>query len=659
MSQRTTLQRWTRHALALALMSGMVGVAAPASALDMDDIMNMHAVGLDPSTIVNVIRGETAPLQLTAEQVEQLGFAGVPQPVLDELCIRVGCTTAPGAGPGLGGPIGPGGPGGLDMQEEMERQRRLEEDRLRQEQERLAVERERMRQQIEEEQARAAQIASRRQELVEADSLVARNRCDQAAVLYRTFMDELQPAVGTAEHYQALTGFVSSMHCLGYRHVIRTEALQATLYGAQTERFAEMFYILREISNEVRYLDPQIENLTGESVNQYEQRFQNDWNYFLGRFFWQYGDNERALNLLSRIPDSSDDYGQAQYLSGVMLLEDGRNGEAYQTFQIAVVATDGDEGQQDIFELSNLAIARIAFEIQEYDVALFHYYGVGQESRRHLQARYEIAWSYLLKADWDRAVGALHTLHSPDYDHTFWPEVYVLEAFIYLQSCQLETAQDAIYRHEEEHGDMLSMVESYIANSLGPDQTYGDIGAFYDRARSADPVGLPIEAVRFVLSDTDYMNKHGRVVALREELARLQDDIAALGGFAQTAALSLENDLSTATIEAGLRASRLISDFRVEVQDWDVKARELEIEITAARLDMAVDSIGSGAATGNASSSLFVLAQDWQVWPFEGEYWADEVDNFRGALTIYRNDEGRCFEPVDADAIAEMAEEVE
>ena len=129
-------------------------------------------------------------------------------------------------------------------------------------------------------------------------------------------------------------------------------------------------------------------------------------------------------------------------------------------------------------------------------------------------------------------------------------------------------------------------------------QTYADIGAYYDRARSADPVGLPIEAVRYVLSDTDYMNKHGRVVALQDELARLQGDVAALGSFAETASFALESDLATATIEAGLRASRLIDDFRVEVQDWDIKARELEIEITTTRIMMEQEIIDEGGSVG-------------------------------------------------------------
>ena len=293
-------------------------------------------------------------------------------------------------------------------------------------------------------------------------------RCTQAATLYRDFMTRLSRA-RVRWNTTAPSRFTAAMYCDGYRHTIRREALQAVLYGPTSARFEEMFDILREISNEVRFLDPQIENLTGFSVNQYSERFQNEWHYFLGRFFWQYGDIDRALTLLERIPQGTSRYGQARYLSGVMLLEDGRNAAAYGAFQDAVIAEAGEEGDTDIFVMGNLAIARIAFEIQEYDVALFHYNRVADLSNRHVRARYEMSWSYLLKADWDRAVGALHTMHSPYYETSFWPELWVLEAFIYLRTCQLELAQETVYDHDRYVGALTE--RAAVHETAGPSNT--------------------------------------------------------------------------------------------------------------------------------------------------------------------------------------------
>ena len=136
-----------------------------------------------------------------------------------------------------------------------------------------------MRQQIEAEQARQREIANAVVQLDEADDAFERGRCTQAATLYRDFMTRLQPSPGSVEHYRAIAGY-ATMYCDGYRHD-PSRGAQAVLYGPTSARFEEMFDILREISNEVRFLDPQIENLTSFSVNEYSERFQNEWHYFL------------------------------------------------------------------------------------------------------------------------------------------------------------------------------------------------------------------------------------------------------------------------------------------------------------------------------------------------------------------------------------------
>lgn len=637
-SKNLGTRRALKRALSVFALGSVLAVGNTASALDINDILNMQAIGLDAGTIVNVIRAETAPLEIAPEEVDQLRIAGVPQPVLDEICLRVQCAAGPGGAAGPAGPIGPGGIGGPSLQEDLERQRRLEEERQRLELERLEAEREAMRQQIEAEQARQREIANAVVQLDEADDAFERGRCTQAATLYRDFMTRLQPSPGSVEHYRAIAGFTAAMYCDGYRHTIRREALQAVLYGPTSARFEEMFDILREISNEVRFLDPQIENLTGFSVNQYSERFQNEWHYFLGRFFWQYGDIDRALTLLERIPQGTSRYGQARYLSGVMLLEDGRNAAAYGAFQDAVIAEAGEEGDTDIFELGNLAIARIAFEIQEYDVALYHYNRVADLSNRHVRARYEMSWSYLLKADWDRAVGALHTMHSPYYETSFWPELWVLEAFIYLRTCQLELAQETVYDHDRYVGALTEPVQQFIVETAGPEQYYQAIDTYYARFGTNNPVNLPLEAVRFVLGDITFVKQRERIDALRAEQELLQSMAAELGDFASNAEVALNADIQTAVIEAGLRVAALVQEFQDELEDWNVKAQELEIEITTERLMLQEVTLEGGVTESSASTSLFVLAQDWQAWPFEGEYWIDEVDNYRGALTNLRDE---------------------
>ena len=133
--------------------------ATSAFAIDKSQIMNLQLAGLSADVIVNVIRSDSSGVNITEAEVGELRAAGIPQPVLDELCLRIGCTAAPGGG---GAAVRPGGGRGGNnaavMQQERERQQRLEDDRRRLEQERFEQERTNMMERIEADKRRTASV---------------------------------------------------------------------------------------------------------------------------------------------------------------------------------------------------------------------------------------------------------------------------------------------------------------------------------------------------------------------------------------------------------------------------------------------------------------------------------------------------------------------
>ncbi len=635
--------RVLRRSVTTALLAFGLSTGAAANALDMNDILNLQAAGLDANTMVTVIRSSTEPLTVTADQVEQLRAAGVAAPVLDEICLRVGC----GAGPA--GPTGPapgmnGGPVGPDLQREIERQRLQEEERRRLEMERMEQERQRMRNAIEAEQARETQVNDAFQGLTIAERYYRQGDYNRAASVYREFLDEVAPAAGTVQYNDALTGFVRSMYGAGFRYSIRVEALEATLLGPTSDRFPEMFEILVDISNEASFLDPQFERLTGLQVGTFDQEFQDEWNYFLGRFFWVYGEYSRSMQFLSRIADGSDRAAQANYITGVMALEQGENSRALTTFQAAADQAEVMRDGQDVYELANLAIARIAYEAGLVDVALYYYNKIPFGSARHPRAVFEMAWTYTLKQAWNRAIGTLHSLHSPYYEGWFFPELYVLEAFAYKETCNLDAAQSAVLAFSEEVATLQAPVRSFIADAGSPDEYWNAISTYYDVYDTPNAIPLPIEAVRWVLSDVDFVNQMQLITSLEEERSRLGSQGDALGEFGPLALAGINADISTRTLEAGLQIQSMLSDFESELTDWYVKSQEVSIEVRTEYVT-AVDLALEGVEIGNSSaSSVFVLASDWQYWPYEGEYWVDEVDAYRGDLASLRDpDSGQCL----------------
>ncbi len=624
-----------------ALVVGLVTASSAAWALGKNEILQLQAAGLAPEMMVQVIRASTEPVTITPAEVEELRANGVPQPVLDEICLRIGgcMMAAPGATPGFAPGVGP------NLDAEMQRQRELEEAQRQAEMQRLAAEQEALRQQMAENAARNRQAETTIAGQVEANRAYQAGRYAEAAAAFENFMTSVQPDPNTLEHYEALCGFVRSMHARGYRHIIRTRALQAVSYGPLSTNFVEMFNILVDVTNDAQFLDPQFESMADYTIGEFAPEFQDTFNFFMGRFFWAYNDINRALGFFTRMSDVSPDRAKAHYLAGALLLTEQRNREAYGQFEAAIEVADAT-GNTDVYELAFLALARLSYELGLYDAALYYYQKVEAGSHRHPRTIFETMWTFYMKRDWNRAIGRVHALHSPYYDNWFWPDLYVIEAASYLQTCNLDEAERAVMEFDAVIDPIQSATQEFIVSITTPQEAWFAVNSYYDDIRSSAGSELPLAAVRHIMAQAEFLDKARLLGQLQMERDLLGRDGATLGNWGSTASTLLESDYMTKEIEAGLSITAMLREFSNELTDWDVKAQEIGFEVTTERLGI-IDATLEGAAGGEGASAVFVLAADWQSWPFEGEYWLDEVDNYRGDLVNYRDPRtNQCTSPV-------------
>jgi tetratricopeptide (TPR) repeat protein len=632
MNRRPNRNRLWSAAGSWTLVGALLLSSSSAWALDKNQILNLQAAGLSPDVIVNVIRSSTEPLTVTEADINDLRVAGVAQPVLDELCSRIGCASAPGPGTGTG--VG-GGPG---LQQEIERQRQLEEQRRRIEMERMEREREAMRQRIEQENQRRGQVQQAFAGLRTAERLQRDGDNVRAAAVYQRFLTEVNPAKDSAEYVSALTGFVRAMHAAGFRYVIRSQALEWVLLGPEQADFEEGFSILTDISREAAYDDPQFERLADFNVGERSREFQDRWNFFLGRFFWTYDDARRAVEFLGQVSEGSPDGAKAAYLAGTIHLKQQDNAEAIRAFQTAVVRADRLEDGADVRELGYLALARLAYEVGQNDAALFYYRKIPAKSPRHPRAVFEQTWAYFLKQDWPRVLGSLHALHSPYYDRQFFPELFVIEAAAYLNTCNLDQAEQALAQFTQKNSEIQSAVTGFVAETTSPDVYWDSIESWYDRQGTSEAVKLPVEAVRYVLADQQYQGHRTLIDALRRESTELGKASALLGAFATDNAQALDLNMRSKLVDGGLRVAELLRNLDAELTDWNVKSQEVGIEVNTELLNATRGQLEGRRATLAGQTGDIGLAQDWLAWPYEGEYWADEVDYFRGNPQDFRDE---------------------
>lgn len=456
--------KWFRRAMMIALCACFA--AAPLSsavALEKKQIVDMSKLGLDDAAIKGAIDSAGDELMLTEAEVKELKDAGVSQGVVDYLRqtghvkAKAGTdtTTPPDGtdnppdvtGPDLGGPdIGTEEKKGVTADElqkiiaaikEIEGQKAATEQQLK---------------------TQSGRVTRAIDELNKGgDNMAAARPCLGYLVAYRDYLAKVDQATaevneltkGNSDDFknimpnmspsiEASAGTYQANYCLAkalFKEEIYSGAsrplVQVLQAGAGPDRpyFKDSFYMLEKVTAKIGYKPPILAEITATDLSAFNKEFRNDFNYYFGKFFFDYNEMEDARERLSKVEKGAEDYPESKYLEGVAYLGSVQTEEdlaraapqAIKAFQEAILAAEQERGgNEEILQLGYLALARTFYEVGNfnpdfYNVSLFYYQKLPTESSRDAEAKLELAWTYFLKNDHKKALGLFQTLNSPYY----------------------------------------------------------------------------------------------------------------------------------------------------------------------------------------------------------------------------------------------------
>jgi hypothetical protein len=627
---------------ALICLSLFGAPASSAFALDKSQIIQMSKLGLDERAIRGAIDSAGDELSLTEDDVAELRRQGVSENVIAHLERRGhvrGSAPAPPAPPVPGGgnigmaPAPAPAPGSGETDEDREERERQEAERQA-EIDRRADELNRQRA---EQQARQQRIASQAGQLPRAQTALRNGNNMQAARIYLEFLS-LDPAQDSPEWYDATFGMAKALYQEGILSGATTPLLEILMAGPDKPHFEEGFGMLRELTQRIGYKPPILEELTRFYIGDKSSRFQNVFNYYMGKFFFDYNRTDLALEYLQKVERGAPDYPEALYLSGVAQLDPAVNdvAGALRNFERAILAGEAEPGgNADILQLGYLALARTFYEVYLFDVALFYYQKIPKTSARNANAIFEQAWTYFMKNDFQRALGTFQTLHTPYYSNWYFPDLYILEATVYLNLCKFPQSQRALAQFREEYLDKRPILEAYLNETTDPVAYWEMMQAAYRKGANPNRQPLPRIFTNAVLEHLSFYNNHKIVRALQLEKAALEANIASLGEYGQLVLDRVNEQLETKIQEAGIMIQQRLTAVDQELQQWEIMALQIAFDIDSEereQLQQRLLNPGWEPPVVEAGTTLMIVADDWQPWPFEGEYWLDEVTSYRSRL---------------------------
>lgn len=495
--------------------------------------------------------------------------------------------------------------------------------------------------------------------LANALRLYQQERYMESAVQFQRVVEgETQDAPANVQKAQFFLG-KALYHLRFYQSALAifdeiTQQGQAHLYFGQTLQWlAQLATQLPEpagiIEKVGRYGATELEQFnTPESSDLYNQLI-----YLMGRFKYGQGEFDEAIALFGRVDRQSDHYVYARFFEGISHVRLRRAQPAIQAFRAITEAISegvtGVEDTQRMRDLAWLSLARVYYtasnrtdpETGERSIegtllsnAVASWQEVGQGSEYWLDALFEESWAFFLADQYSRAMGNIHTLFSPYFDDAYYPEALVLKAVIFFSACQVENAEAMVAQFHERYDP----VQQELQSTLGQFEDNQQFFEFLQRVRSGDANLSPRirGVVSSALSDRTLLRHVEYVRLLEAEEARLNqspDEFknSSLGSrilqdifVAKSFAIDQTGDLARG------RYNRLIDELNELMNQVDT----VELEIATFQRGQLSQEMQEQQTEVARSGGLNVeVDEEHQMWPFNGEYWRDELGFYRQQVT--------------------------
>jgi tetratricopeptide (TPR) repeat protein len=254
-----------------------------------------------------------------------------------------------------------------------------------------------------------------------------------------------------------------------------------------------------------------------------------------------------------------------------------------------------------------------------------------------LDGLFEESWAYFMAGDYPHALGNIHTIEAPYFPNSFYPEADILKAVIYFANCNYDEATTVVAKFKAKYEPIKKDLEGVLGRFKGENQEE-PFFRFLKDVRSGNsslpPTIKPM--VEASLSDRQLLRNIEYVRLLDEEEGRFKKSPgsfqnAPLGGEVKDA-LQLARDLAVRNAGnlARERYQRTLDELNEHLRD----GAKILIDITAAQrnqLDQAI--AGSQVTVEESKANIVKPDEEHVIWPFNGEYWRDELGFYRQTIT--------------------------
>ena len=500
-----------------------------------------------------------------------------------------------------------------------------------------------------------------RQRLDAANAAFNRGEYDKAALAAWELMNDPKMAPLQIES-QYLLG--KTLYRMGQYHAALGEFSEILARGQNTRYFSKslewLFFISHKTVNESVILDEVARHANAE----WPERYRDEFYYLLARYYFVRGraldtveqraeaarSFDDARKLAQKIPGSDPFYAQAKYLEGLTYFRDGKMPLALESMKEVVRATRPNPAwspaqarTQDLTrDLAFMQLARIHYGARQNRYALYYYGKIERGKPQWLEALFESAWANYRIGQYEQALGNLITLSSPFFRDEYFPEALILKAVIYYENCRYAEATAIVREFERRYKPVYDALDDLTKKNLSAGDYYAYLADIQKKNRTAKKTGQSSDAIlervlKLALSDKDLKNTNDSILELEGEMDALakRPGINPNSDLAKHLQDSLKRQRAALIERAGQMAKAKLEFEQNELRTLLGNGERIKFETTTKEKEFLEEQLQAGGRTSIVKKYKYSVAvnDDQLYWPYQGEYWRDELGTYQYTLT--------------------------
>ena len=372
---------------------------------------------------------------------------------------------------------------------------------------------------------------------------------------------------------------------------------------------------------------------------------------------------ELSRRLATQVDRASPFAPRAQFLVGLLGVQAGQDNKALEAFKVVVELTAKPQGSKEsdidknrrlrLRELAFFQLARLHFGARQPSFSIFYYRRIDRDSLQWLDALYEASWAEYRLGRYERALGNLLTVNAPFFTDAYFPEALILKAVIYYENCRYREAERIIEGFLVRYEPLFEALAEMAQREREPQDWYQMLAerrsSKKQRVRRADETlneeerseQLLTRVIQIALGDPEVRRLDASIREVEAEIGELsravkRKPLVANARFEEVLR-RLDNEKNRLITVAGAAIERKLQNESHNVRALVAQALRVQVETAKAEEGRLEASLSQRNQRPRRIKKNQVNWTDDEklIWPFEGEYWRDELGTYE--LTLARS----------------------